>query len=267
MPEDHIGDVRTGTSPPRRLPTPSPDRQSYTVNEGDGAFYGPKLDFHLDSSAVPGSAAPSSSTCQLPERFELEYTGADGEKHRPVMIHRVVFGSIERFIGIITEHFAGAFPVWLSPVQVKVMPITDRTSDYAKDVAASFPLPASESRPTCAKERSPTRPGGKIPRTPPHGPAGRRGAKGEQLPSVPAAARISAQCRFDAFIERITGEDQVPQQRLITHKSSKPSQTNKSLWGCFYDREEEKADTCRGGHVRGEYFHYSNGAEGVRRFI
>ena len=72
---------------------------------------------------------------QLPERFELEYTGADGEKHRPVMIHRVVFGSIERFIGVITEHFAGAFPTWLSPVQVKVMPITDRTADYAKAVA------------------------------------------------------------------------------------------------------------------------------------
>ena len=75
---------------------------------------------------------------QLPERFELEYTGADGEKHRPVMIHRVVFGSIERFIGVITEHYAGAFPVWLSPVQVKVMPITDRTADYAKEVAAKL---------------------------------------------------------------------------------------------------------------------------------
>jgi len=75
---------------------------------------------------------------QLPERFELEYTGADGEKHRPVMIHRVVFGSIERFIGVITEHFAGAFPVWLSPVQVQVMHITDRTADYAKEIAAKL---------------------------------------------------------------------------------------------------------------------------------
>ena len=110
--------------------------KSYVINEGDGAFYGPKLDFHLqDSLGRTWQCGTIQLDMQLPERFELEYTGADGEKHRPVMIHRVVFGSIERFIGVITEHFAGAFPTWLSPVQVKVMPITDRTADYAKDVA------------------------------------------------------------------------------------------------------------------------------------
>ena len=110
--------------------------KSYVINEGDGAFYGPKLDFHLqDSLGRTWQCGTIQLDMQLPERFELEYTGADGEKHRPVMIHRVVFGSIERFIGVITEHFAGAFPTWLSPVQVKVMPITDRTADYAKAVA------------------------------------------------------------------------------------------------------------------------------------
>ena len=95
--------------------------KSYVINEGDGAFYGPKLDFHLqDSLGRTWQCGTIQLDMQLPERFELEYTGADGEKHRPVMIHRVVFGSIERFIGVITEHFAGAFPLWLSPVQVKV---------------------------------------------------------------------------------------------------------------------------------------------------
>ena len=110
--------------------------KSYVVNEGDGAFYGPKLDFHLeDSLGRTWQCGTIQLDMQLPERFELEYVGADGEKHRPVMIHRVVFGSIERFIGVITEHFAGAFPTWLAPVQVKVMPITDRVDDYAKQIA------------------------------------------------------------------------------------------------------------------------------------
>ena len=110
--------------------------KSYIINEGDGAFYGPKLDFHLaDSLGRTWQCGTIQLDMQLPERFELEYVGEDGAKHRPVMIHRVVLGSIERFIGVITEHFAGAFPVWLAPVQVKVMPITDRTADYAKAVA------------------------------------------------------------------------------------------------------------------------------------
>ena len=108
----------------------------YEINEGEGAFYGPKLDFHLaDALGRTWQCGTIQLDMQLPERFELEYTGEDGLKHRPVMIHREVLGSIERFIGIITEHYAGAFPVWLAPVQVKVMPITDRTNNYAKHVA------------------------------------------------------------------------------------------------------------------------------------
>lgn len=107
----------------------------YVVNEGDGAFYGPKIDFHLeDSIGRTWQCGTIQLDFQLPLRFELEYTGADGEKHRPIMIHRVAFGSIERFIGILIEHFAGAFPTWLAPVQVKVLPISDKYADYAKKV-------------------------------------------------------------------------------------------------------------------------------------
>ncbi|GAA6491879.1 MAG TPA: threonine--tRNA ligase [Candidatus Bariatricus faecipullorum] len=107
----------------------------YVVNEGDGAFYGPKIDFHLeDSIGRTWQCGTIQLDFQLPLRFELEYTGADGEKHRPIMIHRVAFGSIERFIGILIEHFAGAFPTWLAPVQVKVLPISDKHMEYAKKV-------------------------------------------------------------------------------------------------------------------------------------
>lgn len=107
----------------------------YEVNEGDGAFYGPKLDFHLtDCLKRTWQCGTIQLDFQLPERFELEYVGSDGEKHRPIMIHRVVFGSIERFIGILTEHFAGAFPTWLAPVQVKFLPIADRHQYYAKEM-------------------------------------------------------------------------------------------------------------------------------------
>ncbi len=107
----------------------------YEVNEGDGAFYGPKLDFHLkDCLGRTWQCGTIQLDFQLPERFELEYTGADGEKHRPIMIHRVVFGSIERFIAILTEHFAGAFPMWLAPVQVKLLPIADRHLEYLEQV-------------------------------------------------------------------------------------------------------------------------------------
>ena len=108
---------------------------NYVVNEGDGAFYGPKIDFHLeDSIGRTWQCGTIQLDFQLPQRFELEYTGADGEKHRPIMIHRVVFGSIERFIGILIEHFAGAFPTWLAPVQVKILPISDKYADYSKEV-------------------------------------------------------------------------------------------------------------------------------------
>ena len=107
----------------------------YTINEGDGAFYGPKIDFHLeDSIGRTWQCGTIQLDMQMPERFELEYTAADGTKKRPVMIHRVCFGSIERFIGILIEHFAGQFPVWLSPVQVKVLPISEKFADYAKSV-------------------------------------------------------------------------------------------------------------------------------------
>ena len=107
----------------------------YVVNEGDGAFYGPKIDFHLvDCIGRTWQCGTIQLDFQLPQRFALEYIGAGGEKHRPIMIHRVVFGSIERFIGILIEHFAGAFPVWLAPVQVKVLPISDKYMDYAHSV-------------------------------------------------------------------------------------------------------------------------------------
>ncbi|TYQ15921.1 UNVERIFIED_CONTAM: threonyl-tRNA synthetase [Acetivibrio alkalicellulosi] len=107
----------------------------YKVNEGDGAFYGPKIDFHLeDSIGRTWQCGTIQLDFQMPERFDLNYIGADGEKHRPVMIHRVVFGSIERFIAILTEHFAGAFPAWLSPVQVKVLPLIEKHKDYALEV-------------------------------------------------------------------------------------------------------------------------------------
>ena len=107
----------------------------YVVNEGDGAFYGPKIDFHLeDSIGRTWQCGTIQLDFQLPQRFELEYTGADGEKHRPIMIHRVVYGSVERFIGILIEHFAGKFPVWLAPVQVKVIPVSEKSMEYAQGV-------------------------------------------------------------------------------------------------------------------------------------
>lgn len=107
----------------------------FEINEGDGAFYGPKLDFHLtDCIGRTWQCGTIQLDFQLPERFELEYTGSDGAKHRPIMIHRVVFGSIERFIGILTEHFAGAFPTWLAPVQIKMLPIADRHLDRIYEI-------------------------------------------------------------------------------------------------------------------------------------
>ena len=113
--------------------------RDYVVNEGDGAFYGPKIDFHLeDSIGRTWQCGTIQLDFQLPQRFECEYIGADGEKHRPIMIHRVVFGSIERFIGILIEHFAGAFPTWLSPEQVRVLPISDKYLDYANQVNAKL---------------------------------------------------------------------------------------------------------------------------------
>lgn len=109
--------------------------KSYVINEGDGAFYGPKLDFHLkDSIGRTWQCGTIQLDFQLPQRFELDYVGADGEKHRPIMLHRVVFGSIDRFMGILIEHYAGKFPVWLSPVQAKVLPVSDKYQAYAREV-------------------------------------------------------------------------------------------------------------------------------------
>lgn len=108
----------------------------YSINEGDGAFYGPKLDFHLkDSLGRTWQCGTIQLDFQLPQRFEISYVGPDGEEHRPIMIHRVLFGSVERFIGILIEHFAGKFPLWLAPVQVKLLPIADRFAGYAEEVA------------------------------------------------------------------------------------------------------------------------------------
>ena len=137
MPDDHIGSVEDWEVATKALADAITSiGKSYEVNEGDGAFYGPKLDFHIqDSLGRTWQCGTIQLDYQLPGRFDLEYIGADGEKHCPVMIPRVVFGSIERFIGVITEHFAGAFPTWLAPVQVKVLPITDRAADYADCVA------------------------------------------------------------------------------------------------------------------------------------
>ena len=140
MPEDHIGSVEDWDIATAALADAITSiGKSYHVNPGDGAFYGPKLDFHIqDSLGRTWQCGTIQLDYQLPGRFGLEYTGADGEKHCPVMIHRVVFGSIERFIGVITEHFAGAFPTWLSPVQVKMLPITDRAAEYAQQVAGKL---------------------------------------------------------------------------------------------------------------------------------
>ena len=134
MPEDHMGDEKDWDFATETLKAAVEEMgKTYIINEGDGAFYGPKLDFHLaDSLGRTWQCGTIQLDMQLPERFELEYVGEDGLKHRPVMIHRVVLGSIERFIGVITEHFAGAFPLWLAPVQVKVLPVTDRAHEYAK---------------------------------------------------------------------------------------------------------------------------------------
>ena len=136
MPEDHLGSIEDWTVATDGLRNALEDLgMPYEVNEGDGAFYGPKIDFHLeDSIGRTWQCGTIQLDFQLPIRFNAEYTGADGQKHRPIMIHRVVFGSIERFIAILTEHYAGKFPLWLAPVQVKVITITDRVNDYALTV-------------------------------------------------------------------------------------------------------------------------------------
>jgi threonyl-tRNA synthetase len=136
MPDDHMGSLEDWELATNALKNAMESLgKEYEINEGDGAFYGPKLDFHLeDSIGRTWQCGTIQLDFQMPERFELEYTGADGEKHRPVMIHRVVFGSIERFIGVITEHFAGAFPTWLAPEQVRILPISEKHLDFAETI-------------------------------------------------------------------------------------------------------------------------------------
>ena len=140
MPEDHMGDEEVWRFAEDTLQAAITELgKDFQLNPGDGAFYGPKLDFHLsDSLGRTWQCGTIQLDMQMPERFELEYVGEDGEKHRPIMIHRALLGSIERFIGVITEHFAGAFPTWLNPVQVKLLPVTDRAAEYARDVAAKL---------------------------------------------------------------------------------------------------------------------------------
>ena len=136
MPEDHIGTVEQWEHNQEILKEAITEMgKNFEINEGDGAFYGPKLDFHLaDSLGRTWQCGTVQLDSQLPERFELEYIGEDGQKHRPVMLHRVVLGSIERFIGVITEHFAGKFPLWLSPVQAVILPIAERHHAYAQQL-------------------------------------------------------------------------------------------------------------------------------------
>ena len=140
MPDDHIGSKEDWDIATAALADAITSiGKTFEVNPGDGAFYGPKLDFHIqDSLGRTWQCGTIQLDYQLPGRFNLEYTGEDGQKHCPVMIHRVVFGSIERFIGILTEHFAGAFPTWLTPVQVEIIPITERAHEYARQLKAKL---------------------------------------------------------------------------------------------------------------------------------
>ena len=155
MPEDHIGTVEEWEANQEILKKAITGMgKDFVVNEGDGAFYGPKLDFHIeDCLGRTWQCGTIQLDSQLPERFNLEYTGEDGQKHRPVMIHRVVFGSIERFIGVITEHFAGAFPLWLTPVQVKGLPVTDRAHEYAKGLTQKLVDAGIRAEDDCRSEK------------------------------------------------------------------------------------------------------------------
>ena len=140
MPEDHIGEVETWQQAEKALKNAlNKIGKDYVVNEGDGAFYGPKIDIHInDAIGRTWQCGTIQLDMQLPKRFELEYVDADGTKKEPIMIHRVIYGSLDRFLGIITENFAGAFPLWLAPVQVKILNINDSVLDYANDVLAKL---------------------------------------------------------------------------------------------------------------------------------
>ena len=191
MPEDHMGDEKIWHFAEETLQAAIQEMgKDFVINAGDGAFYGPKLDFHLaDSLGRTWQCGTIQLDFQMPERFDLEYVGEDGEKHRPVMIHRALLGSIERFIGVITEHFAGAFPAWLSPVQVKVLPVTDRAAEYADQVAAQLTehgLPGGGGPPQ--REDRQEDPGGPAGEDPLHAGGGRPG-HGERHRLSPAPGR------------------------------------------------------------------------------
>ena len=172
----------------------------YTINEGDGAFYGPKIDFHLvDAIGRTWQCGTIQLDFQLPQRFEAEYIGADGEIHRPIMIHRVCFGSIERFIGILTEHFAGKFPTWLAPVQVKVLPISDKYLDYAHQVMDR--LKAEGIR--CEIDERAEKIGYKI-----------REARNERIPyMLVVGQKEEGQKSLDAFVQAVKEEIRTRQRR------------------------------------------------------
>jgi threonyl-tRNA synthetase len=184
----------------------------YTINPGDGAFYGPKIDFHLeDSIGRTWQCGTIQLDFQLPERFEMEYMGSDGVKHRPVMIHRVVFGSIERFIGILIEHFAGAFPLWLAPVQVKLLIIAESHREYAK--ALMEKLTANGVR--CELDDRNEKIGYKI-----------RQAQLEKIPYMLVLGDKEVEAGVVAVRSRKTGETEVMPQdelvsRLVTEISTK----------------------------------------------
>ena len=139
-PEDSMGSDEDWTTAENALRKAlEHENMEYVINEGDGAFYGPKIDFHIkDSLGRDWQCGTIQLDFQMPERFDLNYIGQDGEKHRPVMLHRVVFGSIERFIGVLIEHYAGAFPTWLAPVQVKILTISDKQKEYADELVKQF---------------------------------------------------------------------------------------------------------------------------------
>lgn len=164
----------------------------YVVNAGDGAFYGPKIDFHLeDSIGRTWQCGTIQLDFQLPQRFEAEYVGADGEKHRPIMIHRVVFGSIERFIGILIEHFEGKFPLWLSPVQVKVLSISDKYNNYAKEVKAKLAVEGIR----CEVDNRSEKIGYKI-----------RAARNERVPYILVVGEKEAECGSVSVRKRDEGD-------------------------------------------------------------
>ncbi len=139
-PEKFLGEVATWDDAEAGLRRAlDGSQQDYTLNAGDGTFYGPKIDFDItDALGRKWQCGTIQLDYQMPERFDLKYTGADNAEHRPVVIHRAIFGSLERFIGILVEHFAGAFPLWMAPVQVTVLPIADRHADYAREVLAAL---------------------------------------------------------------------------------------------------------------------------------